>query len=352
MLAVSIDDSLQNLMLVEAYCDELGLKVKSFENPKEGLEYLLDDNNNIHIVFIDYMMPELNGIEVIETFRGKKPHTPIIMITAASGDFDLKMEALTKGATDFLTKPLNAAEFIVRTTNLLDLKIAQDKLEDKAKWLEEEVMKATIELMAREHEALRVLGKTAEYKDPETSNHIARVAYYSRMLAREYGLSTDMQDIIFYASPFHDIGKVGIPDAILLKPGRLAKEEFEVMKKHSSIGHGILDHSSSQYLNEGATIALTHHEKYDGNGYPNGLVGEDIPISGRITAVADVFDALTSKRPYKEPWSFDKAKQLLIDESGKHFDPKIVELFMENIDEVKQIYTQFSEEEDTLEGII
>jgi putative two-component system response regulator len=352
MLAVSIDDSLQNLMLVEAYCDELGLKVKSFENPKEGLEYLLDDNNNVHIVFIDYMMPELNGIEMIEAFREKKPHTPIIMITAASGGFDLKMEALTKGATDFLTKPLNAAEFIVRTTNLLDLKIAQDKLEDKAKWLEEEVMKATIELMAREHEALRVLGKTAEYKDPETSNHIARVAYYSRMLAREYGLSTDMQDIIFYASPFHDIGKVGIPDAILLKPGRLAKEEFEVMKKHSSIGHGILDHSSSQYLNEGATIALTHHEKYDGNGYPNGLVGEDIPISGRITAVADVFDALTSKRPYKEPWSFDKAKQLLIDESGKHFDPKIVELFMENIDEVKQIYTQFSEEEDTLEGII
>tara|TARA_B100001063_G_C16710764_1_gene527868 strand:+ start:83 stop:1111 length:1029 start_codon:yes stop_codon:yes gene_type:complete len=341
MKIISIDDNENNLFLIEAFCNDMGLNIKSFSEPLDALLHVL--NNPVDMILIDYMMPQLNGLDFIKEFRKNNTKVPIIMITAAN-DQDVHNDAFQAGANDFLNKPVNATLFKARVLNLLNLYKNTLLIEDKAKLLEEEVVIATKELIEREHETLSILGKTAEYKDPETASHVSRVAHYSKMLAREYGLSPKEQDIIYYASPFHDLGKVGIEDDILLKPGRLDKEEFDVMKTHAHIGYEILKDSKSEYLQAGATIAINHHEKYDGSGYPKGLKGEDIHIYGRIVAVVDVFDALTSHRPYKKAWTFEDALNLLIEEKGKHFDPKVVELFVENIDEVKNIYNSFQEE--------
>ncbi|RLA83229.1 MAG: two-component system response regulator [Epsilonproteobacteria bacterium] len=339
IIAVSIDDNEQNLMLLEAFADQIHLKVKNFIDPVKALEFIT--NNDVDIIFTDYMMPELNGLELIAQFRKTNLSTPIIMVTAAGEKS--RSEALSAGATDFLNKPLDLSDFIVRTKNLLALRDAQIQLSNRAKQLEIEVEKATQDLIHREHESLIVLGKTAEFKDPETANHIARVAHYSKLLASKYGLDEEQQDIVFYSSPFHDIGKVGIKDNILLKPGKLTDEEFDIMKTHSAIGFEILKDTQSKYLKMGATIAISHHEKFNGKGYPHKLKGTDIPIEGRIVAIADVFDALVSQRPYKKPWTFDDAVELLKKESGEHFDPKLVNIFVDNINSIKEIYNNFQE---------
>ncbi len=337
--AVYIDDEPVNLMLVQAYGMEFDLDIKTFEDPKEGLNYIL--NNDIDILYTDYMMPNIDGIELIKSFREVHQEIPVIVITAVGDDQELKIKALEAGATDFLTKPIDMTEFKARSVNLLALRSAQLKLKDKALLLEDEVKKATAEIQNREHESLMVLGRAAEYKDAETANHTIRVAHYSRLLAKYYGLDENLQEIIFYASPFHDIGKVGIADGILLKEGRLTEDEFQIMKKHVNIGGEILKDTKSPYLIEGGLIALNHHEKYDGSGYPKGLKAEEIPLSARIVAISDVFDALTSKRPYKNSWSIQEAILLLIKEKAVHFDPKLVDIFIKHIDEVKEIYNDF-----------
>ncbi len=337
--AVYIDDEPVNLMLVEAYGMEFNLNIKTFNDPKEGLDYIL--NNNIDILYTDYMMPHIDGIELIEKFREINEDTPVVVITAVGDDQELKIRALKVGATDFLTKPIDMTEFKARSLNLLTLRNAQLKLKDKALLLEDEVKKATAEIQKREHESLMVLGRAAEYKDAETANHTLRVAHYSKLIAKYYGLDELKQEIIFYASPFHDIGKVGIADGILLKEGQLTKDEFTIMKNHVNIGGEILKDTKSPYLIEGGIIALNHHEKYDGSGYPKGKVAEEIPLSARIVAIADVFDALTSRRPYKQSWSFEEAFVLLKEEKNSHFDPKLVDIFVEHIDEVKEIHNDF-----------
>lgn len=342
MKIVSIDDNENNLYLIEAFCQELQINVKSFSNPLDALLHVL--SNPVDMIIIDYMMPELNGLDFIKEYRKNNDTVPIIMITATNEE-DIHNSAFLAGANDFLRKPVNATLFKARVNNLLKLHKNTMLLQDRAKLLENEVQKATKELIKREQETLSILGKAAEFKDPETGAHVNRVAYYSKMLANEYGLSSKEQDLIFYAAPFHDLGKVGIEDKILLKPGRLDNEEFTKMKHHALIGYEILKDSNSEYLQAGATIALSHHERYDGSGYPNGLSKDDIHIFGRIVAIADVFDALTSERPYKEAWSFDKAVQFLKDEKGKHFDPKIVDIFINNLHKIKQIQNDFKDEE-------
>lgn len=339
---VSIDDNENNLFLIETICEEIGLKVKSFLEPLDALMYCLQ--NEVDMILIDYMMPNINGLEFIEEFRKNKKNIPIIMITAAGDDENIHKSAFDLGADDFLSKPVNSVIFRARVLNLLTNYQNRTLLESKAKLLESEVEKATKNLIDREHETLRVLGKTAEYKDPETASHVSRVAHYSKLLAKEYGLSQKEQELVFYASPFHDLGKVGIEDKILLKPGKLDEDEFTIMKTHATIGYEILKDSKSDYLQAGATIALSHHEKFDGTGYPKGLKADEIHIFGRIVAVADVFDALTSHRPYKKAWSFDEALNFLKKESNKHFDPKVVELFIKKMDEVTDIYNSFKEE--------
>lgn len=325
--ALSVDDSIINLTLIEEYAKELNLEVISFTDPEEALVYCKD--HELDIVFLDYMMPNMDGLEFLEAYREIYPATPVIMVTAAD-DSSTRYNALSSGATDFLTKPLDPAEFLARTNNLLKIKEYQNLVENRAQILEIEVRKATRDIQEREYEALILLGRASEMRDTETGEHINRVAYYSQVLAQGMGLDEHTVDLIFYGSPLHDIGKLGISDAILLKPGRLTDEELAVMRTHTTLGFEILKNAQSKYMEIGRNIALTHHERFDGQGYPQGLSGLQIPLEGRITAVADVFDALSSKRPYKNPWPFEKVMEYMIEQRGKQFDPDLIDIFVKN----------------------
>jgi response regulator RpfG family c-di-GMP phosphodiesterase len=336
---ISVDDTYMNLIIIEEMAKDMGIEVISFQNPLDALEYI--KNERVDMMLADYMMPKLNGLELIRKALIIQEELIPIMVTAVSENAELKLAALNIGAADFLTKPIDLAQFKAKIKNFYKMIQLKLKLKDFNRNLQEEVKKATTDLLHREQEALSVISRLAEYRDPETGSHIARVAHYSKLLAKEYGLDESEQEIIFFASPLHDVGKVGIRDDILLKPGKLEANEYEIMKTHSSIGYDILKESQNPYLIAGAIIAKLHHEKYDGSGYYSGISGDEIHIYGRITAIADVFDALTSERPYKKPWTFEEAVEFLKKESGKHFDPKLVELFIKNIDMIKEIYEKF-----------
>ena len=338
---VSIDDNENNLFLIEAICMGIGLNIKSFLDPLEALAYVVQ--NDVDMIVTDYMMPGINGLELVEEYRTMHKDVPIIMITAAGDDDNVHKKAFEVGVNDFLSKPVNSLLFQARVKNLLTNYKNIQLINNKAKLLESEIIKATKEIQEREHESLVIIGKTAEYKDPETASHVARVAHYSKILAKAYGLSEHEQNLVFYASPFHDLGKVGIADNILLKPAKLDDKEFDTMKTHAQIGYDILSGAKSEYLRIGADIAISHHEKYNGTGYPNKIKGTAINLYGRIVAVVDVFDALTSHRPYKKAWSFEDAVALLKEEKEKHFDPKLVDLFIENVDKITEVYNQFDQ---------
>lgn len=303
------------------------------------------EHNNPDLVLLDYMMPELNGVEFLSIFRGLKGNEtiPVVMITA-SNDIDVRHKGLESSANDFLNKPIDKVEFIARIKNMLALRHAQITLSNRADWLTREVKKATYELKKREQELIYRLSKAAEYRDPETGAHILRMSNYSKLIAKNLGLPETEQDMILTVAPMHDIGKIGIPDYILLKPGRLDDDESALMKKHAEYGAEILKNGTTLMTKMAALVAATHHEKYDGSGYPKGLKGEDIPLYGRIVAVADVFDALTSSRPYKKPWKVEDAKRFLIDNSGVHFDPRCVDAFLVEWNEVLEIRERFQDE--------
>ncbi len=341
MKVVVVDDVKTNLLVFKTMLKDFeNVKTFLFDNPKEVISWVKE--NIPDLVITDYMMPEIDGITLTVEIRKilKEQQIPIIMVTAY-GDDKVKIEALEKGVTDFLTKPVNKAEFNARIKNLLKLRDYQIKISNKAKWLEDEVKKATFEIEKREEEIIFRLSKAAEYRDDDTGDHIKRMATYSKIIAENLGLDKNFVEMIFKASPMHDVGKIGIPDNILLKPGRLTKEEFEVIKTHPELGYRILADSDIPLLKLSAEISLTHHEKFDGSGYPRGLKGEGIPISGRICAVADVFDALTSKRPYKEPWPVEKAVDLIVSEKGKHFDPDCVDAFLKDFDRVLEVKKKY-----------
>lgn len=340
---IAVDDEAFNLELIQAISSQTYPDMLTFTDPLEALEYI--SSAHVDIMLVDYMMPNMNGIELMKRAHAIDSEILVIMITALGENNSVKLEALNEGAIDFLAKPIMTAEYRARMNSVAKIKLSQRMTADFNKELKEEVEKATKALVQREQEALRVLSNAAEYKDPETASHVARVAHYSKLIAKKYGLDENEQEILFYASPLHDIGKVGISDDILLKPGKLDDTEMVEMQKHCQIGWKILESSENPYLRAGAVIAYTHHEKYDGSGYPNALEGEQIHISGRITAIADVFDALTSARPYKEAWSFEKASDYLKEQSGKHFDPVLCSLFLDNLDEVYEIYVRFSQAE-------
>jgi putative two-component system response regulator len=299
------------------------------------------------VLILDIMMPEVDGLDILASLREDEElaHIPTIVLTA-SDDEETRIEALNWGAMDFLGKPVNAMELIVRVRNALIVKAYQDHLKDYARELANQVRLRTKELTASRLELIHCLGRVAEYRDNETGRHVIRVGCYAGIIARQLGLDADLVELIQHAAPLHDMGKVGIPDSILLKPGKLTPEEFEVIQKHprfakrvfepmspdelrmwrshTSLGGSIMDVQSSPIMTMAAQIALTHHEKWDGTGYPLGLCCEDIPLAGRITAVADVFDALSSKRPYKPAIPVEKCFQMIEEESGSHFDPRVV----------------------------
>jgi len=339
-----IDDSDINLTLIKALVMKLGeCEPVLFANPLKALEWCR--SNVPDLVIVDYMMPDMDGLKFISAFRALhgRDEVPILMVTA-NDQKDVRYEALLGGANDFLTKPIDRIEFSARARNMLSLRTGQKFLADRAQHLASLVDEQTREIRDREKELIFRMSRAAEFRDPETGAHIQRMAHYSQAIAIGLGLERAAQQLILEAAPMHDVGKIGIPDYILLKPGKLTVEEFEVMKGHARLGYELLKESRSDILRAGAQIALTHHEKYDGTGYPRHLKGNDIPVFGRIVAVADVFDALTSERPYKKAWSLEDACRFLEDGRGKHFDPLCVEALLAEWNRVLDIRQRFQDE--------
>lgn len=332
-----VDDAPINLKTYEKLLANLeGIQVRAFTKAPDALEALTKHEPDL--VIVDYRMPEMDGLEFITRFRSipRLKEVPIVMLTAER-DIDVRRRAIESGANDFLNKPADPIEFVARVRNLLALNDSRRKLANRALLLADEVRKATAQIARREQETIHRLTRASEFRDNETGLHIVRMGRYSAILGRALGMTTGEQELLLLAAPMHDIGKVATPDNILLKPGKLTPDEWDVMKQHTIAGFEILRDSDSKLLQKGAEIALTHHEKWDGSGYPRGLSGDDIPISGRICALADVFDALTSVRPYKPAWPIERAIVHVHQGSGTHFDPAVVKVFERALPEIREV---------------
>lgn len=339
-----IDDEFTSRVILDKIVRGLrkDISVQAFASPVAAIDWLR--LNQADLILVDYLMDEMSGLELIKTMR-RLPHlehVPVVMITV-SNDNEIRHRALDLGVAEFLSKPFNHYECQVRCRNLLMLHRYHKEVLLRSQKLEEAVADATRRIREREQETLIRLAKAGEYRDADTGNHVLRMARFSRLIAEGMGLDENRCSLIEMAAPMHDIGKIGIPDHILLKPGKLNREEFATMKTHCSIGYHILQNSHSKYISLGAEIAHCHHEKYDGGGYPNGLSGKAIPLDARIVAVADVFDALTSERPYKKAWSNQDALAYLDENKGAHFDPGCVEAFMLQFRKVNIIQQQLQD---------
>ena len=316
--------------------------VQAFASPLVAIDWLR--LNSPDLILVDHLMEEMSGLDVIRSIR-RLPHlehVPIIMITV-SNDNEIRFRALEAGATEFLSKPFNHHECQIRCNNLLSLHMHHKGVLRRSEELEKAVSEATRRILEREQETLFRLAKAGEYRDSDTGNHVLRMARFSRLIAEGMGLDENRCSLIEMAAPMHDIGKIGIPDNILLKPGKLNHEEFSIMKTHSLIGYHILKSSHSKYISLGAEIALSHHERYDGSGYPNGLKDRAIPLDARIVAVADVYDALTTERPYKKAWSNQDALEYIRSNKGSHFDPECVEAFLLQFGKISLVQQQLQD---------
>lgn len=341
-----IDDQSTGRTILEKVIQQISdnLHVSAFGNPVEALNWV--NEHEPDLIITDYRMPEMNGVEFIRAVR-QKPHcenVPIMMITVVS-EKEVRYEALDAGATAFLTRPIDQIECRTSCRNLLKMHEQHLIIQDRADWLARQVEMATEQITEREKETILRLARAGEYRDEGTGNHIIRMAKYSRFIAEALGtFSRQDCDDLEYAAPMHDIGKIGIPDGILLKPGKLNDYEWDIMQTHTTIGHAILSDSQSRYMKIGAIIALNHHERFDGKGYPNGLKGEEIPLIARIVAVADVFDALVSSRPYKQAWETKEAIAYIQHNAGSHFDPQCVDAFMQKIELIEQVKQDYADE--------
>ena len=354
VLVIDDDDGIRKItqMLVEG----LGHDV---EAARDGIEGLAKLQLGVDLVLLDVVMPGLDGFDVCRRIRQDPAgrDVPVIMVTSLETR-EHRLHAVEAGANDFIAKPVEETELRVRATSLLKLKATQDELKRYHAHLETMCEERTASLRkALEHmaeaqrtayqaqlETVERLAILAEYKDKVTARHIQRMSEYSAVIARGLRLPPAEVELILHASRMHDVGKIAVPEAILRKPSELDSQEWKVMRQHSAIGSRILENSSSQILQAGRVIALHHHERWDGAGYPSGLSGSDIPLWGRICAVADVFDAVTSERPYKPAFPNDEALQLLRDGKGKHFDPRVVDVFFECLEEILKIQEKFKDE--------
>ena len=337
MIALILDDSeMNNLLMMQALRDVPDCEARDFTRPSEALAFLRVNAERIGVAVVDYDMPGMTGLEFIAAARGTPnfAHVPIVMVTSLNQP-ELRREALAVGATDFLCKPCDPFEIRARVTNLMKISAAHRREQDRGACLAREVAAAVSLVEAREREIIALLMRAAEHRDSDTGDHIARVSRYVEITARNLGLDPHRCSLMGLASTMHDVGKIGVPDSILLKRGPLSPRERSEMEQHAERGRRILEGSTSEVVRLAAEIAASHHERWDGTGYPAGLKGEDIPLSGRIVAVADVFDALVSERPYKKAWPVDHARAFLSANAGLHFDPRCVEAFLGSWQEVE-----------------
>lgn len=347
-----VDDEDRNLRLMEAMLVPMGYRILTARDGMQALETV--GREPVTVILLDIMMPHMDGFEVAVRLKSD-PDTkviPIVMVTALQAMED-RIKAIEAGADDFLTKPVDKTEMRARVASLVKVKAYHDHMRNHQKELEAQVAERTRDLeqaFARiksvSLEAIYRLTRAAEYKDEDTGSHIQRMSNYAAVLARNMGLGERVSESILYATPMHDIGKIGIPDCILLKPGKLDPDEWAVMQQHTLIGARILEGSRTGIIRLGEIVAMTHHEKWDGSGYPRGLKGKQIPLVGRIVAIADVFDALTSKRPYKEAFSLEKSYDIIRHGRGTHFDPAVVDTFFASQAEILKIKDTFHDDED------
>jgi putative two-component system response regulator len=352
-----VDDELLNLKLIAAMLKPQGYEVILAKDGHECLSKALSDPPDL--ILLDIMMPGMNGFEVCAKLKQEESlaQVPVVMVTALQ-DVNDRVKALDGGADDFLTKPVDRMELRARVRSLLKVKAYNDHMVNYRQELESEVKRRTLEIqeankqLAKAHEKLRGasletifrLSRAAEFKDEDTGSHIISMSRISARLATKLGLNDHTVESILYASPMHDIGKIGIPDRILLKNGPLNDEEWTIMRLHTVYGGKILENSDIGFLRLGEVIATTHHEKVDGTGYPKGLKGKQIPLAGRIVAVADVFDALMSRRPYKPAFTIDQAINIIKEGRGRHFDCDVVDVFLEDLPEMQRIWNSSQEE--------
>ena len=326
-----VDDTSENIDVLVGILKE-DYHVKAAINGEMALKIV--KVNPPDIILLDIMMPGIDGYEVCRRLKADytTKHIPIIFISAK---IDVKDElmGLELGAIDYITKPISPPIVQARVRTHL-------ALYDQNRELDRKVFEQTLQLHETRLQIIQRLGRAAEYKDDDTGTHVIRMSHYSRILGIAAGMSESEADMLMNAAPMHDIGKIGIPDNILKKPGKLDDDEFDIMRSHCLIGAEIIGDDDSELLQMAKVVAMTHHEKWNGFGYPNKLKGEEIPRIGRIVAIADVFDALTSERPYKEAWTVKDAVELLESTAGEHFDPQLVPLFVEVLPEILKIKDQ------------
>jgi putative two-component system response regulator len=342
-----VDDEARNIELQKAYLEPYSYKILTAANGEEAIKIAAGEN--IDLILMDVMMPGKDGFVVTKHLKSleRTRIIPVILVTALTEKAE-KVKGIEAGCDDFISKPVDSCELLARVRSLLKVKAYNDHMRNYERELETEVAKRTKELytamvMIEEAslETINRLAAVAEYRDEYTGSHITRMSRYTAAIAQKMSLDGGLAKALLYAAPMHDIGKIGIPDRILLKPGKLDTEEWELMKQHTVIGAKLLQGSKHGYMKLAEEIALTHHEKWDGTGYPQGLKGEHIPISGRVVAVADVFDAIIFRRPYKPALSPKEAFTLIEEERGTHFDPDIIDAFIGIKPEILSIVGQY-----------
>lgn len=356
---LAVDDTPDNLSLISGLLrNDYHVRVA---NSGERAIKIVQSDNPPDLILLDIMMPEIDGYAVCKTLKSdpKTSHIPIIFLTAKT-EVEDETKGLEMGAVDYITKPISPPIVLARVKTHLALKQMQDFLRDKNAFLEAEVKKRTEEIVAIQDVTIHAMASMAETRDNETGNHIRRTQNYVKLLAEKLRthprfqkfLSSDKTiEMLFKSAPLHDIGKVGIPDAILLKPGRLTSEEFEVMKTHTTLGRDAILHAEKnlgievEFLKYAKEIAYSHQEKWDGSGYPEGLSGDNIPISARLMAVADVYDALVSRRVYKAPMPHDEAVKIMLEGKGKHFDPDMIDAFITCQEQFRHIAEKYADSE-------
>ena len=337
-----VDDSPENIDVLGGILKE-DYKVKFAVSGAKALK-IARGTTPPDLILLDIMMPEMDGYEVCEKLKRNAltKNIPVIFVTSKNDTTD-ESKGFEAGCVDYIRKPVSPALVQARIATHLALYDKRRMLEEIANERTAQLLVAMKKLKSASLDTIHRLSRAAEYKDEDTGSHILRMSNYAATVARTMGFQDDFVESILYAAPLHDIGKIGTPDRILLKPGKLDADEWVIMKRHTTDGARILEGSDADFIKMGRTIAISHHEKWDGSGYPNGLKGEGIPIEGRITAIADVFDALTSKRPYKKPFPMEKAYAIITESKGSHFDPQVVDAFFEVEDEILEIKGKYQD---------